>query len=522
MKCIPVILSIFMSFGLIAQQIDYAEFYFDADPGFGNGTSITLTPDDTLDLNITLPVDTLDFGFHLLYLRVHDTSGIWSILFKQLFFVDSSVISPDNGITSAEYFFDADPGFNSGHSLSFTEGDTVTQSLVIPIDTLTSGFHNIYFRSQDSTGTRSMIMKQLFYIDPITSPFDNGIVFAEFFIDTDPGFGSGYPIPVTPGDTATHGWAIPVDTLDYGLHSVFFRALDSTGMQSILVRQYFFVEAIKVSVDNGLVALEYYIDVDPGPGQGTQISVTPGDTIVKDISIPVDALTHGFHTVYFRSLDSTGSWSVLHKELILVKQTPTPTALPDIVKLEYHYPNMEVYQDPEVIAVSGDSMIDNTLALLTVPLESGQQTALIRAMNDEGIWSPLFRTDTFLVLECEFVTNTNDSGMGSFRYALDCTNEADTVWFDPAVHNQTIFMKLPRIDLDKELYVRADTLSNITIANEDATNSVVLLSSTKNIDIEGLNFVGQSPGSLIFSIKSPEGGIVINGVLWENILIKLE
>lgn len=43
--------------------------------------------------------------------------------------------------------------------------------------------------------------------------------------------------------------------------------------------------------------------------------------------------------------------------------------------------------------------------------------------------------------DCNLVTNTNDSGVGSLPYALECAQWWETVFFDPAVHHDTIVLE---------------------------------------------------------------------------------
>jgi hypothetical protein len=59
-----------------AQDIVFAEYYFDADPGHGNGTAVTVTADTVVDLSFTADLTGLTKGLHTLYVRTLDDSGI--------------------------------------------------------------------------------------------------------------------------------------------------------------------------------------------------------------------------------------------------------------------------------------------------------------------------------------------------------------------------------------------------------------------------------------------------------------
>ena len=57
-----ILLAYSMSFG---QNINKVEYFFDTDPGFGNGTSVPVTPTpDLTNLSFNINIVTLPQGFH--------------------------------------------------------------------------------------------------------------------------------------------------------------------------------------------------------------------------------------------------------------------------------------------------------------------------------------------------------------------------------------------------------------------------------------------------------------------------
>src|SRR5882724_2715385 len=58
------------------KKLSALEYFFDADPGFGNGTSIPFAPADSIAMvqNIAIP-DTLRGGVHLLFVRTKNEAG---------------------------------------------------------------------------------------------------------------------------------------------------------------------------------------------------------------------------------------------------------------------------------------------------------------------------------------------------------------------------------------------------------------------------------------------------------------
>src|SRR4030042_1278249 len=102
------------------------------------------------------------------------------------------------------------------------------------------------------------------------------IINAEFFIDHDPGHGHGTPLP--PADGTFDGEEedvfltdIPVADLQPGLHVVYVRTQNSDGFwaepstTSLMILDGGIVSVSQVST---IAGAEYFIDQDPGEGNG--------------------------------------------------------------------------------------------------------------------------------------------------------------------------------------------------------------------------------------------------------------
>jgi PKD repeat protein len=130
-----------------------AEYFFDTDPGCGNGIPINTWAGDTLDFRINLPLAGLAEGFHHLYLRTRDTYGKWSLDKHEKIFVHASgtipppVVQPS--ISQAEYFINTDPGVGKGVNIPLTSGNEITKDFIMPATGLSPGFCRIYVRVRD-------------------------------------------------------------------------------------------------------------------------------------------------------------------------------------------------------------------------------------------------------------------------------------------------------------------------------------------------------------------------------------
>lgn len=216
------------------------EYFVDADPGFGRATGIPLTPGLNLT-NISFAFDITSYsqGFHRLYLRFKNADGSWGHTNIRTFYKEdlSGVNTTVPNVVKGEYFFDTDPGFGAATNLSFTPGTDVTSiAFNADVTSLPTGFHRLYTRFKDANGKWGLTNIRTFYKDALisTNPTPANIVKLEYFIDTDPGFGKGTNVPVTPGaDLNNISFMLDMASISIGNHKVYVRAIDDKGHWSL-------------------------------------------------------------------------------------------------------------------------------------------------------------------------------------------------------------------------------------------------------------------------------------------------
>jgi hypothetical protein len=140
-----------------AVNITDVEYFFNNDPGIGMGKKITVpNQNDINSFNALIDLSGLTPGSHRLFVRSKDVSGKWSLIHFAVF--DNTAIMPYPSapaaaltLTSAEYFFDVDPGFGNGTSITLPVSTDINGfSIDIPVNTLTRGPHTLYLRSKAS------------------------------------------------------------------------------------------------------------------------------------------------------------------------------------------------------------------------------------------------------------------------------------------------------------------------------------------------------------------------------------
>jgi hypothetical protein len=213
-----------------AQNISRIEYFFNTDPGFGNGTAITgFTPSaDVSGFPASINVSLVPNGVNILYIRSKDDNGKWSIT-NRITFIKADVSTYN--IVRAEYFFNTDPGI--GKATPFTlpvSADISKQPLVINIESAPLGINNLYIRTEDSKGTWSLTNRTAF----IKVATEGNISVLEYFIDADPGYGMATRVALTPGqDISNYTFNVDVSSLSANsVHNLFVRVKDANGVWS--------------------------------------------------------------------------------------------------------------------------------------------------------------------------------------------------------------------------------------------------------------------------------------------------
>lgn len=166
-------------------SISQAEYFWDIDPGTGNGTAVLAT-----DGNFNSAFEQLSktgipapgTGLHKFCIRIKDNTGVWGPVFTNIVQVSSATTAPIMSILQAEYFWDTDPGEGNGTAVLASDGtfDSAFEQLsktgiaLPPI-----GLHIFNIRIKDNTGTWGPVFKNVISVQTNLSNTDfdlNGLI----------------------------------------------------------------------------------------------------------------------------------------------------------------------------------------------------------------------------------------------------------------------------------------------------------------------------------------------------------
>ena len=312
-------------------NVTQAEYFFDTDPGFGNGTQATVAPGVDINFALNGNIATLNKGLHTLYVRVKDANNKWSLTHTQLFYKESIVSNPIANVTQAEYFFDTDPGFGNGTGATLTAGQDINFAISGNISTLSKGLHTLYVRVKDANNKWSLTHTQLFYREPVViNPIPN-ITQAEYFYDVDPGFGNGTAFGISPqAQDITQAISLPTAGLNKGFHRLYIRVKDANSKWNITSTNLFYYESIVTTPALAdLITVEWFWNTDPGFGNANKITLPPGNNgqltdFVFNVPVP-SAYSNTLQNFYVRTVDA--NWSLTTVKLVDFTNVTLPVTL---------------------------------------------------------------------------------------------------------------------------------------------------------------------------------------------------
>lgn len=208
-----------------------AEYFWDADPGVGNGTPINVSNSfDSVNVNATVSTTGLSTGYHTLYVRIRTEGNQWSLHAQQRVHIRETV-------AAAEYFWDTDPGVGNGTAIALTPAlDSVAFSGAVSTTGLLPGRHTLFVRTQSGSGAWSMHQQDDVMIT-------NSVIAAEYFWDTDPGVGNTTALNVSASaDSISFTDAVTVPMGPAGIHYLYVRTKAADGVWGLHTRDSVYVQ----------------------------------------------------------------------------------------------------------------------------------------------------------------------------------------------------------------------------------------------------------------------------------------
>ncbi len=208
-------------------------------------------------------------------------------------------------VSQLEYFVDTDAGPGNNTLVNLAPVADGSFSFTVNVAGIPIGYHKLYIRTRDSDGNWSLTSRRNIEVASLTT---KNVVAAEYFYDTDPGIGNAVSITVISGADLTQNFITNTSALSPGYHKLYIRTLDTDGNWSLTSRRNI---EVPFPEGNGINAAEYFIDTDPGVGNGTIINLSAQSTdSIFNFNASTAGLAPGYHKLYIRTQDLQGKWSL--------------------------------------------------------------------------------------------------------------------------------------------------------------------------------------------------------------------
>jgi len=230
------------SVALVAQGITAAEYFWDTDPGAGNGLAMSAVDgnfgaalEQVLAETSTLPTQ----GPHTLGFRARDVNNNWGPVFSTVVIIEPSLLTaPEINITLGEYFWDTDPGAGNGLPMVAFDGNfnSALEQVMVETATLPSvGSHVLGMRARDANNVWGPAFRVVVdVLNGAVSFPEIKVTAAEYYLNEgDPGPGNATPMIATDGNfngalEAIRGGGIPAP-VNAGANVLWMRARDANG-----------------------------------------------------------------------------------------------------------------------------------------------------------------------------------------------------------------------------------------------------------------------------------------------------
>ena len=446
---------------MAGSNIVAAEFFFDNDPGVGNGTALGVTPDNPLSETLTIPFTGLDSGFHRVYIRVQDDLGSWSHYDSASFFLsDNDTNTAGSTIVAAEYFFNEDPGFGQATPATLIETGNDNEFMFqvddSPFD-CTEAF-TFFIRVQDDLGTWSLY-------DVIVNEAGDGIVptvIVNSEIELELDANGEATLAVADVDNGTTDSCTGIDTLSLsqtvfdcntlGENEVTFTATDMAGNSSTAIITVTVVDVLAPQLETQATTLsldaEGMVVLDPA-----LLVTSLEDNCSNDITLTSDITTfdcsqQGVHTVMLTATDTAGNETVVSVELTVVDDmAPTVTVTPatlildsdglalldtlDVVTDTTDNCDGDITVDLNMTTFSCNDLGDNEVMVTATDAAGNETTTTIMVTVVDNEAPSVTVIPTTLILDSDglaildtldVVTDTTDNCVDGVTVSLDITN----------------------------------------------------------------------------------------------------
>ena len=310
-----------------------------------------------------------------------------------------------NTLNQVQYWFDGD--LNSSQSMVLPSDTNFSHS--IPTQQLTVGLHTFSIRYRQDSSNYSAVVSSVF-LKRNTSISASEM---EYWIDGD--FVNRSTLPfITNGSSVA--LSLPMQSLTNGLHTLSVRYRDTLGVFSSVVKHSF----MKLNKTISASEMEYWIDGDFA-NRSTLPFTTNGSLVA--LSLPMQSLTNGLHTLSLRYKDTLGVFSsAVNQSFMKIGTSVNVGPVPQLVAYEYWFD--DDFTNRISLTVAGTDSLNMNVSINMQNVSSGLHNVKLRFKENSGIWSA---TSVHHFMKQPGISNGDSANtITAYRYWFDAQT-ADTI-----------------------------------------------------------------------------------------------
>lgn len=232
------------------------------------------------------------------------------------------LIAWGQNLVQAEYFFDEDPGYGKGIKMNFAPQGDIALGANLYIELISPGYHTLYYRfKDDANGWGHTYTANVF-----VGQKEAAIKQAEYFFDTDPGYGKGISMRFETQESIILGANLYLGLLSPGFHILYYRLKNDRDEWGHTYTANVFIG----SEEGNIQKAEYFFDEDPGYGKGITMEFEDTSAVVLSANLFFENVVPGLHTFYYRMKSEEG-WGITLSHNIY------KPAIPKICKIIYRF-----------------------------------------------------------------------------------------------------------------------------------------------------------------------------------------
>jgi len=286
-------------------------------------------------------------------------------------------------MVACEYWVDSDPGWGSAVPVAGVpvQPDVPGLQFAIPTGALTPGSHIVGVRTLDADGRWSLTRTIPVYVNPPLADAD--IVRSVYFWNSDAGWNSGTDADVDGAADVTGTVTASLNGTVTGMNHLFVRSLDANGHWSL-------TRALPIHVDEpdedvAIARTEYFWNSDPGWGLGVDAGLDGQPEVSGQVPLATAAATDGLNTLFVRTKDVHGHWSLTRPIPILTESEPSGV----VVAAESFWDEDPGFGsgDPVTAWSPGTDVQGAYDVMVPLGLGLGGHRLFIRTVDSHGHWS---------------------------------------------------------------------------------------------------------------------------------------